>query len=337
MTALAPGKLIAVHRIIVVREQPTDPHTVQAQITPTLLSVEGVFHHLCDRAVPLAAQALARPRQVTKEALPVPHRTINPVGRSKSPPQIDDIVLEHHVDACIQGILQHQERRGGHALAIRRHIASDMALADWADSGAFSALTGGTEVEPFAGRTHRTIASDEAETVLRDAVLARRNILVSGGTSTGKTTFLNALLAEVPMTERLILIEDAEELRIAHPNAVGLIAVRGKLGEADASAEDLLIAALRMRPDRIILGELRGQEAFTFLRAVNTGHPGSITTIHADSPHRAIEQLVLLVLQGGSPLRREDVGHYILQSVDVFVQLERRDGKRRVQQIMMAE
>ena len=212
-----------------------------------------------------------------------------------------------------------------------------MALADWADSGAFSALTGGTEVEPFAGRTHRTIASDEAETVLRDAVLARRNILVSGGTSTGKTTFLNALLAEVPMTERLILIEDAEELRIAHPNAVGLIAVRGKLGEADASAEDLLIAALRMRPDRIILGELRGQEAFTFLRAVNTGHPGSITTIHADSPHRAIEQLVLLVLQGGSPLRREDVGHYILQSVDVFVQLERRDGKRRVQQIMMAE
>ena len=227
--------------------------------------------------------------------------------------------------------------RGGHAMAIRRHIASDMALADWADSGAFSALTGGAEVEPFAGRTHRMIAADEAETVLRDAVLARRNILVSGGTSTGKTTFLNALLAEVPMTERLILIEDAEELRIAHPNAVGLIAVRGKLGEADVSAEDLLIAALRMRPDRIILGELRGQEAFTFLRAVNTGHPGSITTIHADSPHRAIEQLVLLVLQGASPLRREDVRHYILQSVDVFIQLERRDGKRRGQQIMMAE
>ena len=227
--------------------------------------------------------------------------------------------------------------RGGHAMAIRRHIASDMALADWADSGAFSALTGGAEVEPFAGRTHRMIAADEAETVLRDAVLARRNILVSGGTSTGKTTFLNALLAEVPMTERLILIEDAEELRIAHPNAVGLIAVRGKLGEADVSAEDLLIAALRMRPDRIILGELRGQEAFTFLRAVNTGHPGAITTIHADSPHRAIEQLVLLVLQGASPLRREDVRHYILQSVDVFIQLERRDGKRRVQQIMMAE
>ena len=212
-----------------------------------------------------------------------------------------------------------------------------MALADWPDTGAFSALTGGIEVEPFAGRTHRTIATDEAEAVPRDAVRARRNILVSGSTSMGKTTFLNALLAEVPMTERLILIEDAEELRIAHPNAVGLIAVRGKLGEADASAEDLLIAALRMRPDRIILGELRGQEAFTFLRAVNTGHPGSITTIHADSPHRAIEQLVLLVLQDGSPLRREDVRHYILQSVDVFVQLERRDGKRRVQQIMMAE
>ena len=101
-----------------------------------------------------------------------------------------------------------------------------------------------------------------------------------------------------------------------------------------ARAEDLLIAALRMRPDRIILGELRGVEAFTFLRAVNTGHPGSMTSIHADTPQRAIEQLSLLVLQAGSKLARDDVRHYVRESVDVFVQLERRGGKRRLAQIL---
>lgn len=227
--------------------------------------------------------------------------------------------------------------RSGHAIAIRRHVTSSLSLSDWGEGGAFEQLVENARIERFPPREHRTLHADDAEAYLRDAVKSRKNILVSGGTSTGKTTFLNSLLAEIPRDERLILIEDSEELQISHENAVGLISVRGRLGEADASAEDLLIAALRMRPDRIILGELRGVEAFTFLRAINTGHPGSITTIHADTPHRSIEQLVLLVLQGGSRLKRDDVRHYIQQSIDVFVQLERRDGRRRVTQIMVAD
>jgi type IV secretion system protein VirB11 len=181
------------------------------------------------------------------------------------------------------------------------------------------------------------VVGREAAKLLRDAVKARRNILISGGTSSGKTTFLNSLLAEIPDDERLVLIEDTAELHLKQENAVGLIAARGELSEAQMSAEDLLIAALRMRPDRIILGELRGIEAFTFLRAVNTGHPGSMTTIHADTPQRAIEQLALLVLQAGSKLARDDVRHYVRESVDVFVQLERRAGKRRVAQVLVAE
>ena len=92
-----------------------------------------------------------------------------------------------------------------------------------------------------------------------------------------------------------------------------------------------------MRPDRIILGELRGEEAFTFLRAVNTGHPGSMTTIHADSPWRAIEQLALLVLQTASRLGREEVRHYALESVDVFVQLDRKAGQRKVNQVLVRD
>ena len=226
--------------------------------------------------------------------------------------------------------------RAGHILAIRRHIASQMRLADWDNQDAFGTLEPGSAAIDRE-RSYRLIGGQGASTFLRDAVIARRNILISGGTSTGKTTFLNGLLAEIPRDERLVLIEDTEELHLSHPNAVGLIAARGHLGEAAVTAEDLLIASLRLRPDRIILGELRGQEAFTFLRAVNTGHPGSITTIHADTPQRAIEQLALLVLQSGSRLSRDDVRHYVRESIDVFVQLERRDGRRRVSQIMVAE
>jgi len=225
--------------------------------------------------------------------------------------------------------------REGHAFAIRRHVSADLSLADWEEADAFADVEVGHE--DLAGeRRFRALTGREAAQYLRESVRARRNILVSGGTSTGKTTFLNALLAEIPPEERLILIEDTAELHLRHPNAVGLIAARGELSEARTNAEDLLIAALRMRPDRIILGELRGVEALTFLRAVNTGHPGSMTTIHADTPQRAIEQLALLVLQAGSKLSRDDVRHYVRESVDLFVQLERCGGRRQVSQVLVA-
>jgi type IV secretion system protein VirB11 len=223
--------------------------------------------------------------------------------------------------------------RHGHALAIRRHIAAPLSIDDYAAEGAFEeASTARADLE----RGHELLPVPPAEIpeVLRGAVRSKRNLLISGGTSSGKTTFLNALLREIPPSERLILIEDTPELELTHPNSVGLLAARSALGEAEVSAEDLLMAALRMRPDRIILGELRGPEAFTFLRAVNTGHPGSMTTIHADNPERAVEQLALLVLQAGSRLAREDVRHYVHASIDVFVQLERQAGRRKVAQVL---
>ncbi|WP_423141125.1 P-type DNA transfer ATPase VirB11 [Parablastomonas sp. CN1-191] len=212
--------------------------------------------------------------------------------------------------------------RGGHVLAIRRHVSRSLALDGFevaSEINTSSSLDSGT---------FKPIDLDGAKAKLRDAVINRRNILISGGTSTGKTTFLNALLREVPTDERLILIEDTPELELQHQNAVGLLAARSTLGEADVCADDLLIAALRMRPDRIILGELRGSEAFTFLRAVNTGHPGSMTTIHADTPARAVDQLALLVLQTGSKLSWDDVRRYVEASIDVFVQLGRLHGRR---------
>lgn len=221
--------------------------------------------------------------------------------------------------------------RGGLAIAIRKHVVADLRLSDYAASGAFAETSVGSEGRSIAAPAPGT----GLETWLADAVRARRNILVSGGTSTGKTTFLNALIKEIAPHERLILIEDTPELRVDHANALGLVAVRGELGEASLTQEDLLQASLRMRPDRIILGELRGTEAFTFLRAVNTGHPGSLSTIHADSPEGAIEQLALLVLQSGTQLRREDVVSYVLGVIDVFVQLERVQGRRVVSRVLV--
>ena len=120
------------------------------------------------------------------------------------------------------------------------------------------------------------------------------------------------------------------QIQLEHPNAVELLAARSALGEAEVTADDLVSASLRMRPDRIILGELRGVEAYALLRAVNSGHPGSMTTIHADSVDGAVEQLLLLVLQAGTRLTRDDVRHYARQVVGVFVQLSRVDGKRAV-------
>ncbi|MEO1920830.1 MAG: P-type DNA transfer ATPase VirB11 [Sphingomonadaceae bacterium] len=223
--------------------------------------------------------------------------------------------------------------RGSHALAIRRHVSADLTLDQWGAGGAFDRLPDDS-VDLDGEREFLPVLAEEAHGTLAKAVRERRNILISGGTSTGKTTFLNALLKEIPREERLILIEDTEELNSANPNTLGLLAARGALAEAQVSAEDLLIAALRMRPDRIILGEIRGSEAFTFLRAINTGHPGSIATIHANSPARAVEQLAMLVLQSGSRLDGAEVRRYIRESVEVFVQLERHGGVRRVSQLL---
>ncbi len=226
--------------------------------------------------------------------------------------------------------------RGSLVMAIRKHVAAQLSLRDYADDEAFETLHAGqTDLDTQAH--FRRLGGDEALDCLGKAVQDRRNILISGGTSSGKTTFLNALLREIPQEERLLLIEDTPELDLTHANSVGLLAARSALSETELGVEDLLIAALRMRPDRIILGELRGKEAYTFLRTVNTGHPGSMTTIHADSPIRAMEQLALLVLQSGAQLRWEDVLQYVRSSIDVFVQLERRGGHRRVVEVMVRE
>jgi type IV secretion system protein VirB11 len=229
--------------------------------------------------------------------------------------------------------------RGALALAVRKQVVADLRLEDYAAAGALSGVqvNGASDTEALDERLSGLLARGDTVGFLKLAVRSRKNIIVAGGTSTGKTTFLNALLKEIPLEERLILIEDTPEIVLDHPNAVGLLAVRGETGEARVSVDDLVQASLRMRPDRIILGELRGREAASFLRAVNTGHPGSITTVHADSPRGAVDQLSLLVMQAGLNMGRAEIADYVRGIVDVFVQLSRRDGRRAVSQITFGE
>jgi type IV secretion system protein VirB11 len=174
---------------------------------------------------------------------------------------------------------------------------------------------------------------------LKRAILAKKNIIISGGTSTGKTTFLNAALKVIPPHERIITCEDAREIIITHiPNRVHLIASRGGQGRAQVTMQDLIEACLRLRPDRLMLGELRGKEAFSFLRAVNTGHPGSISTLHADTPELAMEQLVLMVLQAGLGITRDQIKNYVENVINVIIQLKRgARGMRYVSEIYFKE
>jgi type IV secretion system protein VirB11 len=203
------------------------------------------------------------------------------------------------------------------AMAIRRHRRLDLPL-DAYDSG------------PLAAGEAPEMPDPQAEPIayLRAAIRQRKTILISGGTSTGKTTFLNAMLGEIPRKERVILVEDTPELRLPGENGVGLVAVKGDLGEAKVTANELLQAALRLRPDRIVLGELRGAESVSFLRAINTGHPGSFSTIHANSLRGALDQLSLMVMQTGIGLTRADTIAYAASVIDIIVQLGR-DGEGR--------
>ncbi len=224
--------------------------------------------------------------------------------------------------------------RGNLIVAIRRHSMPDLRLSDYVAAGAF-ARVGEAALTREATDAHLAALLDQGKTdeFLSAAVQTRKTIVIAGGTGTGKTTFLNALLKEASADERFVLIEDTPEIQLHHQNAVGLVAVRGKLGEASVTPADLLEAALRLRPDRIIMGEVRGAEAISWLRAVGTGHPGSITTVHANSPEGAIEQLAMMSMLAGTELGRAELIDYVRAIVDVFIQLGQDNGTRMITEI----
>jgi len=220
---------------------------------------------------------------------------------------------------------------GGGAFAIRKQVVKDLSLDDFERMGVFEgmAVTEEGAFTPLDAELCRLLEAGERRGFIELAIHSRVSVLLSGGTSTGKTTALNALLKAIPPDERILTIEDTRELRPQQANFVPLIATKGEQGAARVTAQSLLEASLRLRPDRIILGEIRGEEAFTFLQAINSGHPGSLSTVHADSASGAYEQLALKVLMSGAGLSKDQIIGYIRQALPIVIQLTRDGGVRR--------
>jgi type IV secretion system protein VirB11 len=238
----------------------------------------------------------------------------------------------------IQVVLPPAATEGG-AISIRRQVVSEFTLDDYRDSGS---LEGVSLAVGGLSATDRDLLNalerNDAYGFISTAIANRVSILISGGTSSGKTTFLNACLKSVDPHERIITLEDTRELFSPHNNAVHLIASRGNQGTANVTIQSLLEASLRMRPDRLFVGEVRGSEAFSFLRAINTGHPGSMSTIHADTPLGAYEQLAMMVAQSGlsSGYSKADLITYIQNVIPVVIQLRRDGGRRGVSEIFFS-
>lgn len=210
-------------------------------------------------------------------------------------------------------IVQDPAARAGITIAIRQFARQPPTLQDLIDGGSLS---------------------EEAIDYLRAQVLGHRNIIISGGTGTGKTTLLGLLARMMKPEERIITIEDVAELDLRMPHVVQLEAqMPDAKGRGGATIRDLFRATLRMRPDRIIVGECRGGEALDMIQAMNSGHAGSLSTVHADDPMRALSRLETLCLMSDVDVPLIAVRRQIIEAIDLVVQVQRREGRRVVVEI----
>lgn len=219
----------------------------------------------------------------------------------------------------IQLVLPPAAEAGKIVCSIRRHQRRDMSLDELERNGTFDCFKHG-EQKDGDQRLAFLHQNNEMAAFIKLAVELRKNILICGGTGTGKTTFLNACLKYVPERERLITVEDTREVVTHQPNSVHLLFNEEN---EQITALNIFKACLRLRPDRIFLSELRGQEVWPYLRAANSGHPGSLSTVHADSPEGAITQMVFMMQQAGSTSSEDQIRNYIKSIIHVVIQLKR--------------
>ena len=224
----------------------------------------------------------------------------------------------------VQVVLPPATTQGCVAIAIRKPAHEVWSIEDLSSRGIFrNTRPVSRELDAVESELQQLLQHSKFEAFMRLAVRSRKNIVVSGPTGSGKTTWTKALIREIPSDERLVTIEDAKELVMdRHPNHVRLYYSKDDQGVARVTPKQLLESCLRMKPDRILLAELRAEEAFDYLRNVNSGHPGSITSVHATSAELAFEQLVLLIKQnqGGRDLARGDIKCLLYLLIDVVIQ-----------------
>jgi type IV secretion system protein VirB11 len=250
----------------------------------------------------------------------------------------DDIPNEERGAYRVQFVLPPAVQQGTVAMCLRKPSLLDLTLDNYEKAGAFNGVNQGTDAQKRAEeKIQEYYKKGEWRLFLREAVLAHKNIIVSAGTNTGKTTALNALLKEIPDNERVVTIEDSREVKPHQKNCLHLLYERNAKGATSVTPIDLLEAMLRLTPDRPIAGELRGGEAFAYLELINSGHSGSITTVHADSPMLMFERLGQMVqrFEGASGMSHVQIIDYAKSLIDIVVQMKRDDidGKRYVSEI----
>jgi type IV secretion system protein VirB11 len=240
-------------------------------------------------------------------------------------------------DERIQIVIPPATTKDTVSITIRKPSTVDFSLDDLEENGFF---------EKTRAASHAPSSWDEELTeiyhagrfkdFLRQAVIARKNIIISGATGSAKTTLSKALIKHIPEPERIISIEDTPELVISQPNHVRLFYSKGGQGLSRVGPRDLLESCLRMRPDRILLQELRDGTAFYYIRNVNSGHPGSITTVHANSAELAFEQLALLVKEsdGGAGIDRADIFTLLKTGIDIVAHCVRENGTFRLAEVL---
>lgn len=243
-------------------------------------------------------------------------RVVAPLGRriDESSPMVDARLPDgSRVNAVISPV-----SLGGTIISIRKFRKTPFVMDDLQKYGTFTS---------------------DMSTFLQALVKTKMNVLISGGTGSGKTTLLNALAKAIPNDERVITIEDSAELRLGRKNVVGMEARPPNVeGEGEISIRQLVKNSLRMRPDRIIVGEVRGSEAFDMLQAMNTGHEGSLTTVHSNTPTDAINRVEGMVVMAGMNLPTHIIREYIVGALDYIVQVQRlSDGTRKITNIAEVE
>lgn len=219
----------------------------------------------------------------------------------------------------------------GHALSIRRHRETSLSLDDYAKAGAFSLANASSRDEQPV--FHGNEENESLAHALEQMMLRRKNVIVAGGTSSGKTTFLNALAGKIPASDRVLTIEDTMELKLGVPNLVRLLSNLDK----GVSTQHLVALALRFRPDRILVGEVRGGEAYDMLQALNTGHDGGMASLHANNARSALsrlESMALLGIPSGSGWKLEDMRKLIADCIHYVVHMKRSGEMRHVSEII---
>jgi len=220
-------------------------------------------------------------------------------------------------------------------LSIRKFTLQSLSFDDYANFGFFDNVQANTPIDETEQTLQTLYQAKNWQAFLKKAILAKKNILISGGTSSGKTTFLNSCINLIPLYERLITLEDTYEIKVSHQNIVRLKALKS-IGEKQQTItmQDLVQASLRLRPDRIIMGEIRGREVFDFVSACSTGHSGALATIHANNPKVAFMRMAQLYKLNNVPgMTEEDIYKSLNEVIDIVVQLQKTEIGRRITEI----